>query len=380
MHSVRGRSRIRKYRVRFPAPVLLRSFAALPRSRTIRPMALSPRLTRALERFGPLAALLLLIAGTAAIEAMTVPAEDRRFLTLANFNNILGQNSFVGVVAIGMTFVILLGGIDLSVGAMVALVGGAAILAMNRVAGAPGDGQAAGLGIAAAVAVCLLGGALAGALNGLLIAKGRIAAFVATLGTMAIFRSLIVAQVQGAEIRSAVPAYRGIGSATINVPGLGLEGGDLPLRVSILVFLGLALVAHVVLTRTVFGRRVYAVGDNALAARYAGVPIARTTICVYAIAGLCCGVAALLVSSRANSVASSSTGMLYELDAIAAVVIGGTRLQGGAGRVWGTVVGVLILGVINNMLNMLDVNVYYQGLLKGLIILAAVLAQPKKPA
>ncbi len=343
-------------------------------------MALSPRLTRALERFGPLAALLLLIAGTAAIEAMTVPAEDRRFLTLANFNNILGQNSFVGVVAIGMTFVILLGGIDLSVGAMVALVGGAAILTMNRVAGSPGDGQAAGPGIAAAVAVCLLGGALAGALNGLLIAKGRIAAFVATLGTMAIYRSLIVAQVQGAEIRSAVPAYRGIGSATINVPGLGLEGGDLPLRVSILVFLGLALVAHVVLTRTVFGRRVYAVGDNALAARYAGVPIARTTINVYAIAGLCCGVAALLVSSRANSVASSSTGMLYELDAIAAVVIGGTRLQGGAGRVWCTVVGVLILGVINNMLNMLDVNVYYQGLLKGLIILAAVLAQPKKAA
>ncbi|MBX3405727.1 MAG: ABC transporter permease [Phycisphaeraceae bacterium] len=340
----------------------------------------SPSLTRILERFGPLAALLLLIAGTAIIEAMNVPAEDRRFLTLANFNNILGQNSFVGIVAIGMTFVILIGGIDLSVGAMVALVGGAAILAMNRVAGAQGDEQRVALGIAAAVAVCIGGGILAGTVNGLLVAKGRIAAFVATLGTMAIFRSLIVAQVQGAEIRSAVPDYRGIGSATISLPGLGLEGHDLPLRVSILVFLALAAVAHIVLSRTVFGRRVYALGDNAMAARYAGVPIVSTTISVYAIAGLCCGVAALLVSSRANSVASSSTGMLYELDAIAAVVIGGTRLQGGAGRVWGTVVGVLILGVINNMLNMLDVNVYYQGLLKGLIILAAVLAQPKKPA
>jgi ribose transport system permease protein len=342
-------------------------------------MPLGQRVVHFLERFGPLAALLLLIAGTAVIEAMNVSAEDRRFLTLANFNNILGQNSFVGIVAIGMTFVILIGGIDLSVGAMVALVGGAAILAMNRVAGPVGDGQRVALGIAAAVAVCIGGGVMAGAVNGLLVAKGRIAAFVATLGTMAIFRSLIVAQVQGAEIRSAVPDYRDIGSATIGLPGLGLGGGDLPLRVSIPVFLALAAVAHVVLSRTVFGRRIYAVGDNAQAARYAGVPIVRTTVSVYAIAGLCCGVAALLVSSRANSVASSSTGMLYELDAIAAVVIGGTRLQGGAGRIWGTVIGVLILGVINNMLNMLDVNVYYQGLLKGLIILAAVLAQPKKP-
>ncbi len=342
-------------------------------------MPLSPRLARTLERFAPLAALLALIAGTALVEMMRVEPENRVFLTFANFNNLLGQTSFVGIVAIGMTFVILLGGIDLSVGAMVALIGGAAIHCMNRVAGDPGEAQQVSLGIAAAVAVCVVGGPLLGLGNGVLIARGRIAPFVATLGTLAMFRSLVVAPVQGSEIRSAVPAFREIGSATITIPGLGMGGEGLPLRVTILVFFALAVVAHFVLSRTVFGRRVYAIGDNAQAARYAGVPIAKTTAAVYGISGFCCGVAALLVASRQNSVASSSTGMFYELDAIAAVVIGGTRLQGGAGRVWGTVIGVLILGVVNNMLSMLDVSNYYRDLVKGLIIITAVLVQPKKP-
>ncbi len=342
-------------------------------------MPLSPRLVRTLERFGPLVALLALIAGTALVELVRVEPDSRVFLTFANFNNLLGQASFVGIVAIGMTFVILLGGIDLSVGAMVALIGGAAIYSMNEVAGATGEQQRTALGIAAAAAACLLLGPLLGLFNGVLIAKGRIAPFVATLGTLAMFRSLIVAPAQGSEIRSAVPAYREIGSATIDLPGLGMGGDALPLRFSILIFFGLAVIAHFVLSRTVFGRRVYAIGDNAQAARYAGVPIARITAAVYAISGLCCGIAALLVSSRQNSIASSSTGLFYELDAIAAVVIGGTRLQGGAGRIWGTVVGVLILGVVNNMLSMLDVSNYYRDLVKGLIIITAVLIQPKKP-
>lgn len=342
-------------------------------------MSLSPRITRALERFGPLVALAALIAGTALVEWFRVDPDSRVFLTAANFNNLLGQSSFVGIVAIGMTFVILLGGIDLSVGAMVALTGGIAIHFMNLAAGAPGEDQRVALGIVAAVAICLCGGTILGAFNGVLIAKGRIAAFVATLGTLAMYRSLVVAPWEGSEIRSAVSAYRQIGSATIDVPGMGIGGEELPLRVSILVFFGLAIVAHFVLSQTVFGRRIYAIGDNAQAARYAGVPIAISTVGAYAICGLCCGIAALLVSSRQNSVSSSQTGLFYELDAIAAVVIGGTRLQGGAGRIWGTVIGVLILGVVNNMLSMLDVPNYYRDFVKGIIIITAVLLQPKKP-
>jgi len=342
-------------------------------------MPLSPRLTRTLERFGPLAALIALILGTALVEFLRVEPDSRVFLTAANFNNLLGQASFVGIVAIGMTFVILLGGIDLSVGAMVALTGGVAIHYMNLAAGAPGEDQRTALGIVAAVAICLCGGTLLGLFNGILIAKGRIAAFVATLGTLAMYRSLVVAPWEGSEIRSAVSAYRQIGSATIPIPGIGIDGDALPIRVSILVFFGLAIIAHLVLSRTVFGRRVYAIGDNTQAARYAGVPIATTTAASYAICGLCCGVAALLVSSRQNSISSSQTGLFYELDAIAAVVIGGTRLQGGAGRVWGTVIGVLILGVVNNMLSMLDVPNYYRDFVKGIIIILAVLLQPKKP-
>jgi ribose transport system permease protein len=345
-------------------------------------MPLSPRLIRTLERVGPLAALIALILGTALVEYFRVEPDSRVFLTPANFNNLLGQASFVGIVAIGMTFVILLGGIDLSVGAMVALTGGVAIHFMNLAAGgagAPGEEQRVSLGIAAAIATCLCGGTLLGLFNGILIAKGRIAAFVATLGTLAMYRSLVVAPWEGSEIRSAVSAYRQIGSATIPIPGIGIDGDALPIRVSILIFFGLAIIAHLVLSRTVFGRRVYAIGDNTQAARYAGVPIATTTAASYAICGLCCGIAALLVSSRQNSISSSQTGLFYELDAIAAVVIGGTRLQGGAGRIWGTVIGVLILGVVNNMLSMLDVPINYRDFVKGIIIILAVLLQPKKP-
>lgn len=330
--------------------------------------------SRFLERFGPLLALALLIVGTAAVEYFRVEPGSRAFLTARNFNNVLGQWSYVGIVAVGMTFVIILGGIDLSVGSMVALAGGAAIYAMNAAAEPWGPSA----GIAGAIAVCLLGGTLMGLANGLAVAIGRIAPFVATLGTLAIFRSLIVAPAEGSEIRSSVPAFADLGSATIPAPWLGSDGAALPVRVTILVFLGMALLGHVVLTRTTFGRRVYAIGDNAQAARYAGIPIDRITIGVYTISGLACGIAALLNASRLNSVSSSTLGLFYELDAIAAVVIGGTRLQGGAGRMFGTVIGVVIMGVVSNMLNMLGVSNFYHGLVKGLIIIAAVLVQPRK--
>jgi ribose transport system permease protein len=323
------------------------------------------QVVRLLERFGPLVALLLLIAGTAIVEAATVPADQRAFLTGRNFANILGQWSFVGIVAIGMTFVILLGGIDLSVGSMVALSAGLGVYALNAAAGSWGLGDSASILVAAGV--CVVCGTLLGTLNGLVIARG----------TLAIFRSLVLAPAQGGEIRSKVSAFGEFGGAMVSVPWFG-DGGTLRLRMAVLVFVGLAIVAHLVLSRTVFGRHVYAIGDNPKAARYAGVHSGLVTTGVYAIAGLTCGVAALMNASRLNSVSSSTLGLFYELDAIAAVVIGGTRLQGGAGRVFGTVVGVLIMGVVGNMLNMLQVSNFYHGLVKGLIIIAAVLVQPRK--
>jgi ribose transport system permease protein len=327
------------------------------------------------ERFGPLFALLLLIACTTIVEhARLEPDQQAVFLTFRNFANILGQWSFVGIVAIGMTFVIILGGIDLSVGSMVALAAGASIYTLNAAAKQT-DATAA---IIAAALACILLGLLGGLCNGLVIAKGRIAPFVATLGTLAVFRSLILAPAKGSEVRSDVPALLDVGSFSIAIPGLGPGGASVSVRLAVLVFLAAAVIAHFVLTRTPFGRQVYAIGDNARAARYAGIHISRITIAVYTIAGLTCGLSAFLMAARLNSVSSSNLGLFYELDAIAAVVIGGTRLQGGAGRIWGTVVGVLILGVVSNMLNMLEVSSFYHGLVKGLIIIAAVLVQPRK--
>lgn len=342
---------------------------------------------RFFERFGPLLALVLLFIGTAALEQLLIDPDRRGFLKPQNLLNILSQWSFVGIVAVGMTYVIILGGIDLSVGSMVALTGGLAVQVMNFVAARHGEAW----GLASAASVCVVGGALLGWLNGLVIAKGRIAPFVATLGSMAVYRALVLARADGGEIRSSVSSYSKIGGGSIQLPTwLGgsaartLEDGTveravhLTLRYPTLVFLGVAIVGSMALWLTAFGMSVYAIGDNAKAARYAGVRIPRVTTAVYTIAGLCCGISALLNSSRLNSVSSSSLGLFYELDAIAAVVIGGTRLQGGSGSVFGTVVGVLILGVVSNMLNMLEVSNFYHGLVKGLIIIAAVLVQPRK--
>lgn len=361
-----------------------------PNLPSTRAPAFDPR--RFLEHHGPLIALVVLFVGTAILEIALKDPDQRAFLRPQNLMNIISQWSFVGIVAIGMTFVIILGGIDLSVGAIVALSGGAAIYVLNAVAGIEGTSPSVFPAILSAVLMAILGGSLLGWLNGLVIAKGRIAPFVATLGSMAIFRALILARADGSEIRSVVPAFNAIGSRGLDLPlwlggtaariaedGSVLSpGSPLIVRFPVIGFLAVALLAHFLLSKTSFGLSVYSIGDNAKAARYAGVRIARVTMLVYTIAGFTCGIAAMFASSRLNSVSSSTTGQLYELDAIAAVVIGGTRLQGGSGRIFGTVVGVLILGVVSNMLNMLDVSNFYHGLVKGLIIIAAVLVQPGK--
>ena len=215
------------------------------------------------------------------------------------------------------------------------------------------------------------------------ITKGRITPFIATLGGMAMFRSLALVFKDGGEYRSNVPQWANLFSPKI--------GEDSLRMFPVFIFLGLALILHVILKHTRYGTAVHAIGDNDKAALYSGIKIDRVKIITYSLCGLLCGIAAVLISSRMNSISSAQTGLMYELDAIAAVVVGGASMRGGSGRIWGTIIGVMILGVVNNMLNMIsssdtlktlgleNINIaHLQGLVKGVIIIAAVLVQRQK--
>jgi ribose transport system permease protein len=235
--------------------------------------------------------------------------------------------------------------------------------------------------VAVAFLAIVLAGTLAGLLTGLLVAKGKLAPFIATLGGLAAYRSLALAMADGGEFRSASAGlFKAIGTGGIPIPGTNVAPKALtpvPLLIPwpVLVFIVLAILAHILLTRTRFGRYVVAVGCNERAAVYSAINVDRIKMLTYVLIGFLTGIAALLVSSRMNSVSSSGAGLSYELDVIAAVVVGGTRMSGGKGTIVGTVIGVLILGVVSNMLGMLQVSTYLQGLVKGVIIIAAVLVQ-----
>lgn len=308
------------------------------------------------ERFGSLVALIVLALASAAMSP--------HFLQPQNLLNILRQISYTGIIALGMTFVITAGGIDLSVGSLAAFSGSLAILAMN-VAAAKGVPEPAGVAIAAVVAIGV--GAFGGAANGILITKGRIAPFIVTLGTMAIFRSLSLYMADAGEFRSSNQLYGDIGSASL----LGVP-------VPVWILLILAAVLSMALHRTRYGRYIRAVGSNQRVARYSAINVDAIRFIAYMLNGVAVGISATLLSMRFNSVGSSTLGQSYELDAIAAVIIGGTAMEGGRGTVWGTIIGALILGIINNMLNMVGVSPYLQGTVKGLVIIGAVFIQRRK--
>ena len=272
------------------------------------------------------------------------------FLTRANLVNFLTQASVIGILTIGMTFVILTGGIDLSVGAMLA--------AASIYLGLQQDSGGLVMVLAA-----LLGGVALGAINGLAITWGRVVPFIATLAMFSAARGLALLMSDSTPIPITSSTIRTIGTDRV----LGI-----PLPVYI--FAAVALVAWVVLNRTAFGRHVVAVGGNVEAARASGIRVQRVIFSVYVISGLCVGIGALIVTGRLGS-ASPVTGGGYELDAIAAAVIGGAALQGGKGTIGGSVLGVLLFAVIFNLFNLLGVNTNLQGVLKGLIILAAVILQ-----
>ncbi|HZW27458.1 MAG TPA: ABC transporter permease [Trueperaceae bacterium] len=308
------------------------------------------------QQLTPLLGLVLLVV----IGSLIHPS----FLTPTNIFNVLTRSAFIGIIAIGATFVIISGGIDLSVGSMAAFLAGAMILFMNAVNG----GAIPPVGVVLlGVGLVLVGGLVAGAANGIAITRGRIEAFIVTLGTLGIFRSLVTYLADGGTI-SLDFALRGVYRPVFYGYFLGVP-------IPVWVFAAVALVGAVVLHRTRFGRYVRAIGSNAEVARYAAIRVERVRTLTYLIQGLCVAIAVVLYVPRLGS-ASGSTGILWELEAIAAVIIGGTALKGGSGHVWGTVVGAVMLSLIGNVLNLTSaISEYLNGAVQGLIIIGAVFLQ-----
>jgi ribose transport system permease protein len=290
----------------------------------------------------------LALIGLGAILTFLVP--DFRFLTSDNLISVLLQSSINSIIAIAETFIIITGGIDLAVGATVALTSSMmGALVVNY-------GINPFLGIVAAIAI----GLLTGYIHGLLITKINIPAFIVTLGTMTIWRGVALQFMNGTNIFGLPAALNWFGQAYV---------GIIPVAVIFAVFLYFC--AWFVLGRTKLGLYVYAIGGNETASRLSGININRTKIVVYTIGGFLCAIAGILVAGRINA-ASPNTGVGYELDAIAAVVIGGTSLAGGQGVIWGTLIGAVMMGVIRNGLNMLNVSPYFQMIVIGLVIITAV--------
>jgi ribose/xylose/arabinose/galactoside ABC-type transport system permease subunit len=277
------------------------------------------------------------------------------FLTTNNILNVLRQISINGIIAIGMTFVIITGGIDLSVGSIVGL---SAVVAASFAH--PGAYP-----VIVPILVGLLVGLACGGVNGFLIARWRVAPFIVTLGMMTAARGMTMVYTNGRPVINLSDGYNYVGGGYI---------AGIPLPVIILVLV--ALIGFFILNYTKFGRHVYAVGGNEHSANVSGVRIKPVKIAVYCIVGLAAGLAGIVLSSRVMA-GSPVLGTGYELDAIAAVVIGGTSLFGGVGSIVGTLIGVLIIGTMNNGLDLLNVSSYYQQVAKGVIIVLAVLLDKK---
>lgn len=277
-----------------------------------------------------------------------------RFININNLRNVLTQVSVNATIAIGMTFVILTGGIDLSVGSILAISGASAAYIVKTTGNVF-------LGIASALVI----GALIGLLNGLIISRGKLQAFIATLATMTIFRGVTYVFTNGIPIS-------GLGKTFMVIGNKRFFGIPVPVILTILTFLG----AWYLLTQTKFGRYIFALGGNEDSARLSGINTNKIKCYAYVISGIMASISGIIVTSRIGS-AGPTAGTGYELDAIAAVVIGGTSLSGGEGSISGTLIGVLIIGVLNNGLNLMNVNPFYQSIVKGAVILIAVLIDKK---
>lgn len=286
------------------------------------------------------------------------------FLSTGNITNILTRSSFIGIIAVGATIVITAGGIDLSVGSMAAFISGMMIIMMNALVPTMGDGF---LTILAGIMISIVLGFVAGSINGLLTTRGKIEAFIVTLGTMGIYRSLVTYLADGGTLSlnfSVRSAYRPF-----------YYGDVLGIPAPVFVFAIVAVFGWLILNRTRFGRHCFAIGSNEHVALYSAINVNRVKTITYIFQGICVAVATIIYVPRLGS-ASSQTGILWELEAIAAVIIGGTILKGGYGRIGGTVVGAIMLTMIGNILNLTDlISNYLNGAVQGVIIIVAVWLQ-----
>jgi ribose transport system permease protein len=296
-----------------------------------------------LKRFGLLLVYLVLIIGLSML--------SNRFLTSSNQINILRQATINGIISVGMTLVILTAGIDLSVGS---------VLALSAVIGA--DILKRGIPVPIAVLAALGVGALAGLANGIIITRGKIPPFIATLGTLTVARGLTLMYTGGQPFTGFPSAFRQIGAGVLGpIPT--------PIIIALLVFVGVSII----LGRTRFGQYIYLLGDNPVAARLAGINIEFVTVMVYVASGLCAALAGLILIARLDS-AQPVIGMGYEFNAIAAVVVGGTSFFGGEGTLFGTLLGTLLIETLSNGLNLLNVSPLWEQVVKGLVIALALLA------
>ncbi|UBH09042.1 ABC transporter permease [Macrococcus armenti] len=305
--------------------------------------------TNIIEKLGPLLGLLILV--------IIITVLNNSFIAPSNIFNLLRQVSINALIAFGMTFVILTGGIDLSVGSILALSSALTAILITS-------------GVDPVLALCIgaLIGTVLGAINGVLITLGKIAPFIATLATMTIFRGLTLVVTNGNPITNLGD------SIPFQMFGKGYFFGiPVPAVTMIIAFAGLYFILH----KTIFGKHTYAIGGNEKAAFISGIKVNKVKVMIYSISGLMAAIAGGILTSRLNS-AQPTAGASYELDAIAAVVLGGTSLSGGKGRIFGTLIGVLIIGVLNNGLNLLGVSSFYQQVIKGIVILIAVLIDRKK--
>lgn len=305
------------------------------------PSPTPPHYARWLQRYG----LFLGLIGLSVILTILKP----QFLTAGNLINVVRQISLNGILAVGVTYVLITGGVDLSLGSVVALTG---VVAANFAH--PGDWP-----VVMPVAMGILAGAACGATNGWIITRGRIAPFIVTLGMMTMARGLALVISRGRPVSNLSPSFTILGDDWLGFP------------IPVLILGAVAGVSWVFLSKMRLGRYLYAVGGNEQAAYAAGLNVRAIKTFAYLVSGGLAGLAGVVLAARITT-GQPNAGVAYELDAIAAAVIGGTSLSGGVGGIGGTLMGALLMGVINNGLDLLNVSSYYQQIIKGVIIIGAV--------
>ena len=299
------------------------------------------RVNDLLKRYGMVLILILMVIIMSAVKPV--------FIKSANIINIFKQVAVIGTLAYGVTLIIITGGIDLSSGSVVALVG----VVTASLAGPTGN-------IFIAMAVGLLVGAACGGTNGFILAKTGIPPFIVTLGMMTVARGLALTYSGGRPISDIAESFLYVGTGKI---------GFMP--VPVIIFLLMGLMTHIILRKTPFGKKIYAIGGNEQAAKVCGINVKKSIIIIYTYAGIMSAVGGIILTARVSS-GNPTAGLSYELDAIASAVIGGTSLTGGVGFISGTIIGALIIGVLNNGLTLIGVSPYLQQIVKGVIIVGAV--------